>query len=128
MVYAETVVKLASDGSEKFGVYNRVVVAYMDRECVNAGRDRPNVKVVNAAHPFGFKYRGLDGVQIYMPRRTFEQDVYRIKDQSPCSENYDKADQDTAHCVGPDPAECEDKHACSGRVYDRNAAEMQLRY
>ena len=59
MVDAKARMQLFTDQCEQLGMLDRLTVRYVSRERVHAGRDRPDVQVVNAVNTFGFGDRSV---------------------------------------------------------------------
>src|SRR5688500_10601461 len=110
MIYPETVMQLPTDPGQQLGMCDRIVVRYMRRKCVDTRRDRPDMKIVDAAYAGRFSDRHLDGRQVYMPWRTLEQDIYGLHYEPPCTDDDDHADEDAAQRVCPQETECGNEH------------------
>src|SRR6476661_988373 len=87
VVDTETVMQFGTYDREQIGMLNVLVVADMRGQCIDAGGDGPHMKVVNTADAVGLDYCLLDRVEIYMTRRTLEQDVDGFDYEPPCAVN-----------------------------------------
>src|SRR5262245_37816371 len=81
------------------------------RERFDAGRDGPDMKVVNSLDSIGSQDRSLDRAEVDVRWRSPEQDVYRLHNKPPRTGDYDQRNERAANRVGPEPSESQNKHA-----------------
>ena len=83
VVDAELVVELFTDGGKQLRMADLDAVRDVGGECVHAGRDRPDMQVVDTVDAVGFDYGSFDCGKMNVRRRSFEQDVDRVGNKAP---------------------------------------------
>ena len=82
VIDAKTIVKLGAQLPQQIRLRNAFSMYDVRAQCLAAGSDGPNVKIMHVGNAAGVEYRILDRGEIDVRRRTFEQYVCRLFDQS----------------------------------------------